>query len=144
MTMTDLLTEYPVVVTVPVQWCDMDAYGVVNSTVYFRYFSASRVAYLEKCGFVHSYESHRIGAILHSAECRYRQPLRYPDTVLVGTRVTSVEQDRFTMEHRAVSEQADEIAAEGGAVIVSFDYNVNEKTSLPEAVRKRIREIEPR
>ena len=142
--MTDLLVEYPVVVAVPVQWSDMDAYGVVNSTVYFRYFSASRVAYLEKCGFMETYERDRIGAILHSAECRYRQPLQHPDTVIVGTRVTSVEADRFTMQHCAVSEREDVVAAEGSAVIVSFDYNTRGKTALPESVRRRIAEIASR
>ncbi len=142
--MTDLLVEYPVVVAVPVQWSDMDAYGVVNSTVYFRFFSASRVAYLEKCGFMEAYEHDRIGAILHSAQCRYRRPLQYPDTVIVGTRVTAVEDDRFTMEHRAVSERNDVVAAEGNAVIVSFDYSTRTKTALPESVRRRIAEFDRR
>ena len=142
--MTDLLVEYPVVVAVPVQWGDMDAYGVVNSTVYFRYFSASRVAFLEKCGFMEAYERDKIGAILHSAECRYRRPLTYPDNVIVGTRVTSVEHDRFTIKHCAVSEKVNAVAAEGGAVIVSFDYTVGEKASLPVTVRQRIDEFQQR
>ena len=142
--MTELLVEYPVVVAVPVQWGDMDAYGVVNSTVYFRYFSASRVAYLEECGFMETYARDRIGAILHSAARRYRQPLQYPATVLVGTRVTSVEEDRFTMQHCAVSDREHAVAAEGSAVIVSFDYSTRAKTALPESVRRRIAEIEAR
>jgi acyl-CoA thioester hydrolase len=32
-----LLAGFPVVITVPVQWGDQDAFGHVNNTVYFRW-----------------------------------------------------------------------------------------------------------
>jgi acyl-CoA thioester hydrolase len=142
--MRELLAQYPVVVTIPVQWGEMDAYGHVNNAVHFRYFESARVAYLERCGFLETYDAEGIGAILHSTDCRYRLALRYPDTVLVGTRVTSVEQDRFTMDHCAVSQREGAVAAEGKAVIVSFDYSTRTKTALPESVRRRIAELESR
>jgi len=142
--MSELLTKYPIVVSVPVQWGEMDAYGVVNNAVYFRYFQASRAEYLERCGFLASYDRDRIGAILHSTECRYRASLQYPDTVLVGSRVSALEDDRFTVRHRAVSQRSGRIAADGSAVIVSFDYRTREKTKLPDDVRRRITEIEGR
>jgi acyl-ACP thioesterase len=36
---------------IPIRWGDMDAYGHVNNTVYFRYMEQARVEYLEKLGF---------------------------------------------------------------------------------------------
>jgi acyl-CoA thioester hydrolase len=142
--MSDLLADYPVIITIPVQWGEMDAYGHVNNAVHFRYFESGRVAYLDECGFLETYDTERIGAILHSTECRYRQALQYPDTVLVGTRVTSVEEDRFTMRHCAVAERDGVVAAEGSAIVVSFDYSTRTKTALPESVRRRIAEMESR
>ncbi len=84
------LSAFPVVVEIPVQWGEMDAYGHVNNTVIFRFFESARVAFLERCRFVAAYDELKIGGILHSTDCRFRQPLYYPDTVLVGARATEI------------------------------------------------------
>lgn len=138
----DLLEEFPVTVRLPVQWGEMDAYGHLNNVVFFRYFESARVRYLRKCGFTRSYEVDRVGAILHSTDARFHRPLRYPDTVLVGARVTDLSRDRFTMAYRVVSLEGDATAAEGNGIVVSFDYRTGQKTVVPEEVRRRIQEIE--
>ncbi len=137
-----LLAQYPVIVRLPVHWGEMDAYGHVNNAVFFRYFETARIAYFERCGFLASYDQEKVGAILHSTSCRFRRALYYPDTVLVGVRVSNVESDRFTMEYRLVSETQGAVAAEGSGVVVSFDYEANQKAPLPERVRGLIAKLE--
>ena len=139
-----LLVDFPIVVRVPVHWGEMDAFGHVNNIIYFRYCETARILYFERCGFMASYEDDHIGAILHSTSCRFRRPLHFPDTVLTGTRVTDLEDDRFTMAYRVVSLDQQAIAAEGSGLIVSYDYTGREKTSLPDPVRGRILELEGR
>lgn len=136
------LAGFPVRVEIPVQWGEMDAYDHVNNVVFFRYFESARVEYLERCGFNDSYREQRVGAILHSTSCRFRRALVYPDRVTVGARVTEMEEDRFTMEYRAVSHEQAEVAAEGDGVVVSFDYEAGDKAPIPEAVRSGVRELE--
>ena len=138
------LGGFPVVIAVPVAWGEMDAFGHVNNIVYFRYFESARIAYLDAIGFRGDAASGGIGPILASTHCRFRRPLAYPETVRVGARTTEVDQDRFTMEYRIVSDSDGEVAAEGGGVIVAYDYVNTGKTTLPEAVRARIREVERR
>lgn len=138
----ELVAGFPATVRIPVQWGDMDAYGHVNNTVYFRWFESARIEYLGLCGFLESYESDRVGAILHSTSCRFRRALRHPDEVLVGGRAASLEEDRFEMEYRVVSVGQEAVAAEGTGLIVSFDYEAARKRPLPEAVRERIEELE--
>lgn len=140
----DLLAHYPVVVRIPVQWGEMDAYGHVNNATFFRYFESARVLYLERCGFVESYDRDKVGAILHSTSCRFRRPLFYPDTALVGTRALEVEEDRFTMGYQLVSLAQGAVAAEGTGVVVSYDYTQRQVTSIPEGVREKIEEMESR
>lgn len=130
-----LLDGFPVSVRIPVQWGDMDAYGHVNNTVFFRWFESARIKYLEWCGLTETREVDGIGAILHSTSCRFRLPLHHPDSVEVGARVTSVETDRFTMEYRVVSLAHDAVAAEGAGVIVAYDYRESRKAEIPERVR---------
>lgn len=136
--MSSDLTTYPVVVRIPVLWSDLDAYGHVNNAVLFRYFEQARMEYLARCRFIESYERDRIGAILHSTSCRFRKPIFHPDTVEVGTRVTDVAEDRFTMEYVARSTAQNEVVAEGTAVVVSYDYKERRKTGLPTQVRAEI------
>jgi acyl-CoA thioester hydrolase len=136
------LEGYPALLTIPVQWGEMDAYGHVNNTVFFRYFESARIVYLERCGFLEAYDVDRVGAILHSTDCRFRLPLIHPDTVQVGARATGVLEDRFTMTYRIVSLSADAVAADGTGVVVAYDYKANRKTALPDLVRRRIAQLD--
>ncbi len=137
-----LLAGYPAIVRIPVQWGDMDAYGHVNNATFFRFFESARIRYLERCGFIESYDRNKIGAILHSTSCRFRQPLFYPDTALVGTRATQVDDDRFTMAYLLISEREGTVAAEGTGVVVSYDYNLRRVAPIPVAVRAAIEKLE--
>jgi acyl-CoA thioester hydrolase len=137
-----LLQEYPVVIEIPVAWGEMDSYQHVNNVVYFRYFESARIAYAEKLGLFRYKEETGIGPILGSTSCRYRLPLTYPDTVSVGARTISMEEDRFTMHYVVVSSRHGKVAAEGDAVIVMYDYNQGRKTKVPDVLRQRMTEIE--
>ena len=138
----EVLAGWPVVLRIPVQWGEMDAYGHVNNTVLFRYFESARVEYLAKCGFLRSWEEDQIGAILHSTGCRFRRPLFHPDTAIVGGRAIAMESDRFTMEYIVLSESSGEVAAEGAGVVVSYDYGAHRKCALPAPVAAGIRALE--
>ena len=138
----EALDGFPVILRIPVQWGELDAYGHVNNAVFFRYFESARIAYLERCGFIESYERQKIGAILHSTSCRFRRPLFYPDTALVGARRTGVQDDRFTMIYRIVSETQNAIVAEGEGVVVSYDYGAERKAPIPANVLEGLERLE--
>jgi acyl-CoA thioester hydrolase len=140
----ELLKGYPVVIETPVAWGEMDALRHVNNIVYFRYFESVRIAYFDEVGFWGHMEETGVGPILASTQCRFRLPLEYPDTVSVGARVTSVEQDRFLMEYLVVSHRHGRVAAEGSGVIVVYDYREKRKVPLPDEIRNRIRQLESR
>jgi len=50
--------------------------------------------------------------------------------------------DRFTMEYRATSGNTGGTVADGSAIIVSFDYETQQKVPLPVSVRGQIHEVE--
>lgn len=130
---------FNVIYETPIAWGDMDAFGHVNNTVFFRLFESARMAYLSRIDF--SGANGGLGPILASTHCRFRRPLNYPEHVRVGARVTEVGRDRFTMEYVIIN-QRDEVAAEGGGVVVAFDYTAGSKIQIPEAVRSAIRELD--
>jgi acyl-CoA thioester hydrolase len=142
--MPDLISGFPVIVEIPVAWGEMDSYQHVNNIVYLRYFETARIAYFEKLDLMHIRDETGIGPILASVSCQFRIPLTYPDTVSVGTRTTSVGEDRFTMEFALVSHSYQKIAAQGDGIVVSYDYRAKKKTAMPQIWRDRIATIESR
>jgi acyl-CoA thioester hydrolase len=138
----DPLDGFSVVIEVPVAWGDMDAFAHVNNAVYFRWFESARIAYLDRIGFRGGDEHGGAGPILASTHCRFRRPLAYPDRVRVGARTVALDDDRFTMVYRIVSVTNGAIAADGGGVVVAFDYIKGFKTVLPSAVSHAIRALD--
>ncbi|MEX0677534.1 MAG: thioesterase family protein [Pirellulales bacterium] len=138
----ELLKGYRIVVTTMVAWGDMDANRHVNNTVYFRYIEHGRLWYFHELGFSREQQEAGIGPILAWADCRFRVPLSYPDTVSIGTRIIEVRDDQFTMQSVVVSHKLKKVAAEGQQRLVSYDYRSNQKAPLPESIRRRIEEFE--
>ncbi|WP_183093039.1 acyl-CoA thioesterase [Nocardioides stalactiti] len=138
----DLLADYPVVVEIPVAWGDMDAMGHVNNTVYFRYFETARIRCFEAlsdgAAGDPSAEGSGVGPIVHTASCRFRIPLTYPDTVTVGVRIGEISEDRYVMHSRAVSHRHGAVAAEGETLVVAFDYATGTKTPIPDGLRTQL------
>ena len=134
--------NFPVVIEQVVDWGDMDSFGHVNNIVYFRYFENVRVEYLQRIGWWDLHQETGIGPILGSVQARFRRPVTFPDTLLCGAKVSELKADRFTLEHQLFSTKRQEVVTEGQGVIVCFDYPMNLKCPLPEAVRLRIEEIE--
>lgn len=138
-----LASGFPVTVTLPVQWGEMDAYRHVNNVAYFRYFETGRAAYFHRINWPEIEAATGIGPILASTECRFRRALTYPDTVTVAIRVVPpLQEDRFTMDCRILSHKSLAVAAEARGVIVGYHYAEQRKALLPTELRQRIAELE--
>ncbi len=140
--MKELISEYPVVIQIPVPWGDMDAFAHVNNTAYFKYFESARIAYFEQSNFMEFMETNGIGPILASTQCRFKIPLTYPDQISVGARVDEIGKDRFTMKYAVISHKHKKIAATGEGVLVTFDYINNQKALIPDEIKRRIQDME--
>jgi acyl-CoA thioester hydrolase len=135
---SEYLPDFPIVVSIPVAWGELDAYGHVNNIVFFRQFESARIALLDAIDFRDPQHNDGVGPILHSTQCRFRRPLSYPDTVHVGARVSGVEADRFVLEFRTYSLALQALAAEGSGIIVAYHYEEARKAPLSERVRQNM------
>jgi acyl-CoA thioester hydrolase len=84
------------------------------------------------------------GLILAGVSCRYKAPVTYPDTLSVGARVSALGEDRLLMEHAAFSHKLGRSAAEGDAIVVSYDYAAGRRTFLRADLREAILAAEKR
>ena len=138
----DNLGEFPVTISIPIQWGDQDAFGHVNNTCHIRWFESARVEYIQKCGLTMMIESGGVGPILASITCNYRRQMEYPDTIQIGARVSRIGRSSMTMEHAVFSETQNTITADGHSVVVVFDYAANRPTRVPDEIRQAIEKLE--
>lgn len=76
---------------IPVRYAETDAMGVVYHANYLIWFEVARTEFLEALGQPYaSFEEKGIMSPVLHAECDYGMSLRYGDTAIVYTKVTSV------------------------------------------------------
>ncbi|MGL0948001.1 acyl-CoA thioesterase [Vibrio vulnificus] len=137
-----LLQDFPVVTEINVVWGEMDALQHINNVVYFRYFETARIEYFNKINLMDEIKRNQIGPVLSETQCRYRIPVTFPDTLLIGSRVSEVGEDRFTMEYQVISKKMGKVTTTGSATVVMFDFKNQCKTQLPAVLRGAIFSIE--
>jgi acyl-CoA thioester hydrolase len=138
MTLDEFKKQYAHNIERHVEWGDMDSFQHVNNTVYFHYFERIRMDYFRDRKFIDSLANQHIGPILASTHCRFKLPLSYPDTIVIGTYITDLQVDRFLMKYAVFSERHERIAADGDGLIVCYDYDKGEKAPIPEAIFARL------
>lgn len=138
----EALAGFPVIVALPIQWGDQDAFGHVNNTVSIRWFETARIAYLEHGGLGHLMDVSGLGPILAAIQCNYRRQVHYPDTVHIAARVTKIGRTSMVMEHAVYSERLEAIVSEGASTVVMFDYAANKPRRMPPEVFAMIERIE--
>src|SRR5690606_18364346 len=141
-TESDFNQAFVVQVKLPVQWGDMDAFGHVNNTLYFRYFETARLAYMAEMNLLETMQKEQIGPILAETACRFKSPLTYPDTIRVGASVSEQHEYGFAMQYAIYSETQKRVVCEGSGRIVLLDYQSGDKVKPDAAMLKAITALE--
>jgi acyl-CoA thioester hydrolase len=137
------LADFPVQTNITVQWGEMDAANHVNNVVYLRWFEHARVVYLDRLNYPVVLEQEGLpGVILAKQDCKYLFPVRYPDTITMGIKVTEMGADRFVMHCKMYSQEHQRLVAIANATIVTYDYVKQSKAPVPESLRQGIQAIE--
>lgn len=139
-----LLESFPFVYPITVAWGEMDAFQHVNNVMYFRYFESARVAYGHQVNMMDPKENEGVAPILAATSARYKRPITFPDSLLVGVRIAKMSNNRFWQHYAIVSASQNAITTEGEAEIVMFDYRHQRKADIPPALKKRIEALEQR
>ncbi len=132
---------YPVTVTIDIAWSDLDALGMVNNVLFYRYFEKARFEYYARLGMEPGVLRGNIGPVMAFSSCTYLASLTWPDTVTVGARIREIKTTSLVMEFAIESGKSGR-AATGETVIVMVDYGTGEKVPVPEDIRRAIAKIE--
>ena len=119
---------------IPVRWGDMDAYGHLNNTIYFRYFEQARVEWIEEMGFPvrPGVES---GAVIINADCTFRLPVNYPAVAEIRLYAGQPGRSSVMTWYELYVEGDDRVYAEGSAKVVWMHLESGKSAPLPERLR---------
>ncbi len=134
--------SYPVQIQLPVQWGDMDAFKHVNNVMYFKYFESVRIAYFEKLAVMGTSTIDNVAPILAETSCRFKYPLNFPDTILVGASIIENHSHGFLMEYAVYSQQLKRITSVGTGRIVMLNYASHEKVEVDVNLLDKIRSVQ--
>jgi acyl-CoA thioester hydrolase len=136
------LENWPVTITLPVQWGEQDPLGHVNNVTFFRWWESARIAYSLQIGLIRESEPTNAGTVLVAMKCDFREQLTFPDTVHIGSRLIRAGNSSFDVEHRLVSDRRSQVCAEAVSTMVYFDFATQKSCRIPDSVRAAMRELE--
>ncbi len=120
-----------------IDWSELDAFGHVNNVVFYRYIQSARVQFWEQIGLYNLYYKEKIAPLLVSATIDFKKPLEYPGDVIIRYKPAFVKNTSFGLEYNILNNQ-NETTATGRDAMVLFDFNKNEKLTIPDWLRKAI------
>ncbi len=121
---------------IPIRWGDMDAYGHVNNTVYFRYMEQTRVEFLEKLGF--QVMPKGSAPVIINASCTFLIPLNYPGVVEVHMFCGHPGRSSVPTHYEIRRQDDDTIHATGDSKMVWMDVASGKSVPIPDELRSQL------
>jgi acyl-CoA thioester hydrolase len=128
---------------IQIRFKDIDALGHVNNANHLSYIENARVEYFKDV-VGSNINWAQTGIILASVKIDYRRPIVLNDDVHVYTGVSKIGSKSFTLRNIIVKAEGSEeiILAETEAVMVCFDYGINQSIPVPGEWAEKFREYD--
>lgn len=123
-----------------IDWSELDAFGHVNNVMFYKYIQAARVQFWEQIGLYNQYKNEGIAPLLASANIDFKKTLMYPGSVTIQYTPAFIKNTSFGLEYTLLNEN-NEIVALGRDTMVLYDFNKNEKLSIPDDLRVNIESL---
>ena len=134
--------EYQYFDQVETRWNDNDIYGHMNNVVYYEMFDSVINRYLITEGCLDISDGPTAG-IIPETRCRYHKPLRFPDKLDVGLRVTRLGKSSVVYDSAIFRIQDNDAAAECYFVHVFVDRKQQDRpVPIPDSVRIALAKID--
>lgn len=142
--MSDLPDTYHAVfeMAIPLRWGDMDSFGHVNNTVYFRFMEEVRICWFRTLDLTSSVKGQ--GPVIVNASMEFLRQLHYPGDVIgkmfVGPPGRSSFETRFELFR---ADDPATLYARGAAKCVWIDYAAARSVPIPALLRNAIETAGP-
>jgi acyl-CoA thioester hydrolase len=118
----------------PVRWGDLDAYGHINNTLYFRYFEEARFQWMLAKGLPLKTDTH---PVVVTIGCTFLRPIFHPETLRIDIDISEPGRSSFMMTYKVYTlSDMSSHAAEGYSKIVWVSSSTGKSVPLPAVVRE--------
>lgn len=118
-----------------VRWGDMDAFGHVNNTVYFRYVEQARIEWMESAASKAGLDRALLSdthPVIGNAQCSFLYPIKYPDKIEVKMFIGTKGRSSFETYYQIIRlDKNRTLCAEGTAKVVWVDATTGKSIALP-------------
>ena len=111
--------------------------GHINNVIYVRYLESGRLDYLNRIMGISFKQSVGQGVILADMKVSYLRQVHHPANLEVVTRVSRIGNTSFDVA-AGIYDETGVAVVKSSAVCVWFDYAVNQKLPVPQAMRDAI------
>jgi acyl-CoA thioester hydrolase len=119
-------------VEIRVRYAETDQMGVAYYANYLVWFEVGRSEFCRKRGFRYAdLEALGYKLVVSDVNCRYRNPARYDEAIVVRTRLKGVNKRMITFGYQILRKDQEEVLAEGETRHICVDSNGKTK-SIPE------------
>jgi acyl-CoA thioester hydrolase len=127
--------------SVPTRWGDADMLGHINNVIFVRYLESGRLDYLDRVLGLKFKQPLGQGVLVADMKVSYLSQVHHPATLEVATRVSRIGDTSFDVSANIYDENGTAVVA-SKAVCVWFDFTLNQKQSVPLAVRDTMFNLE--
>lgn len=120
-------------IPIEMRFSDVDIYGHVNSVVYFDYLETARVRLISEL--YRELTAAGIYLLVARAECDYKIPILFGETVVVGVTISRVGGSSFDLAYR-IHDGAGKMFATAKTVMVCYDNVKKSVIPVPDVLRK--------
>jgi acyl-CoA thioester hydrolase len=128
----DLIMPQMYSTSIELRFSDLDAYGHVNSAVYFTYLETARVKLFQD--FFREVSDQGIFTVVARAECVFKTPIMLHDKVIVTLWVAKTGRSSFDIEYR-LHDNHDKTYATAHTTMVCFDSINNKTIPIPDSLK---------
>lgn len=136
-----MVSDFNYKTVVPLRFTDFDSFGRANNAVYLTYFEIARANYWRE---VIHWDWTKLGIIVANAEITFVKPILMNDEIYAYVRTSDVGHTSFVVKYvlTRVVNGTEEICTTGSTVCVCFDYNSDQKATIPDYQRAKMLEFE--
>ena len=114
---------------ITLRWTDMDAYEHLGNSRFFDFMTDARVAVAE----LNILDDLSKQYLIVDAQCSFKKPCYYPGNLLVNQYIEKIGNSSLILSYTfAMEDAAEVICAEGRAVMVHVDANLETAVRIPE------------
>jgi acyl-CoA thioester hydrolase len=140
--MNDFLAQHSISTDIQVAWGDMDALQHVNNSVYFKYFETARLDFFNQISLLGDLKSTGVGPVLSETNARYKRPVTFPDSIVVGVKISDIHKERFVMHYTVFSKAQQAVTTIGWAKVVMFNFKTGQKAKLTPELLEALKQHE--